>query len=81
MRDLPLNVWFAIFAPKGVPAPVRRQLSIVLQQALAEESLRKRGFDAGSLVRFVGPQEVSERLRTEFAGWREAARTANIRLE
>ncbi|MFC7738146.1 Bug family tripartite tricarboxylate transporter substrate binding protein [Roseomonas sp. GCM10028921] len=81
MRDMPLNVWFAVFAPEGVPNSVQQQLSIALQRILSDDGLRRRGFDAGSLVRFAGPQEVTERLRTEIAAWRETARTANIRVE
>ncbi|WP_424139449.1 Bug family tripartite tricarboxylate transporter substrate binding protein [Roseomonas chloroacetimidivorans] len=81
MRDLPLNVWFAVFAPKGVPAFVQQRLAAALQGVLADEGVRRRAFEAGSLVRFAGPDEVGGRLRSEIAGWRETARKANIRVE
>jgi len=81
LRDLPLNVWFAVYAPKGVPAPVQQRLTAALQGVMADEGVRRRAFEAGSLPRFIGPDEVAARLRSEIAGWRETARTANIRVE
>jgi tripartite-type tricarboxylate transporter receptor subunit TctC len=81
MRDMPLNVWFALYAPKGVPASIQQKLATTLQSVLADEGVRRRAFEAGSLVRFAGSDEVRIRLRTEIAGWRETARTANIRME
>ncbi|PWC30615.1 Bug family tripartite tricarboxylate transporter substrate binding protein [Teichococcus aestuarii] len=81
LRDLPLNVWFALYAPKAVPAEVRVQLSKAMETALAEEGLRRRAFEAGSLVRFEGPEAVSARLAREISGWKEIARAANIRAD
>jgi tripartite-type tricarboxylate transporter receptor subunit TctC len=79
--DLPLNVWFALFAPKAVPSDVLRRLSETLEKVLSEEGLRGRAFEAGSLVRYAGPEDVARRLRTEIAGWRETARVANIQAD
>jgi len=81
LRSLPLNVWFSVFAPKGVPAAVQRQLATALEAVVTDEAVRRRGFEAGALVRFAGPEEVAARLRAETAAWRETARTAGIRLE
>ncbi len=81
LRDLPLNVWFALYAPKAVPADVRQKLSETLEQTLSDEGLRKRAFDAGSLVKYAGPDEVAQRLRSEIAGWKDTAQAANIRAD
>ncbi len=81
LRDLPLNVWFALYAPKEVPADVRQKLSETLERALSDEGLKRRAFEAGSLVRFTGPDEVARRLRSEITGWKDTARAANIRAD
>ena len=81
LRDLPLNVWFALYAPKQVPAEVRQKLTETLEKALAEEGLRNRAFEAGSLVKYAGPDEVARRLRSEIAGWKDTAKAANIRAD
>jgi len=81
LRDLPLNVWFALFAPKAVPADIRRTLSETLERALSDETIRKRAFEAGSLVKYAGPDDVARRLRSEIAGWKDTAQAANIRAD
>ncbi|MFC3126471.1 Bug family tripartite tricarboxylate transporter substrate binding protein [Pseudoroseomonas globiformis] len=81
LGDLPLNVWFALYAPKNVPAEIRARLSAVLEQGLAEPAIRDRAFEAGSLVRFAGPDATAQRLRTEIDGWRRIAEAANIRAD
>jgi tripartite-type tricarboxylate transporter receptor subunit TctC len=80
-RDLPLNVWFAVYAPKDVPPDIRQRLSEALETSLSDEGLRKRAFDAGSLVKYAGPEEVAKRLRSEIGGWKETAQAANIRAD
>ncbi|WP_161600803.1 Bug family tripartite tricarboxylate transporter substrate binding protein [Teichococcus oryzae] len=81
LRDLPLNVWFALYAPKDVPAEIRARLSEVMEASLAQPEIQKRAFDAGSLVKFTGPDEVARRLRAEIASWRNIAEAANIRAD
>ncbi|MBL6458224.1 tripartite tricarboxylate transporter substrate binding protein [Belnapia sp. T6] len=81
LHDLPLNVWFALFAPKAIPADVRQKLSEALERSLADEDLKRRAFEAGSLVKYAGPEDVARRLRSEIAGWRATAQAANIRAD
>ena len=81
LRDLPLNVWFALYAPKAVPADIRQKLSETLEQALSDEGVRKRAFEAGSLVKYARPDDVARRLRAEIAGWKDTAQAANIRAD
>ena len=81
LRDLPLNVWFALYAPKDVSAEIRGKLTETLETTLSDEGLRKRAFEAGSLVKFAGPDEVARRLRAEIAGWKDTAQAANLRAD
>ena len=75
---MPLNVWFTLFAPRGVPEAVTRLLSARLNQALADPALVARAFEAGALVKPASPQEVTARLERETAGWVEVVRAAGI---
>jgi tripartite-type tricarboxylate transporter receptor subunit TctC len=81
LRDLPLNVWFALYAPKRVPADVSQKLSETLERCLADEDLKRRAFEAGSLVKYAGPEDVVRRLRSEIAGWKDTAQAANIHAD
>ena len=80
-RDLPLNVWFALYAPKQVPSDVQQKLSETLEKVLSDEGLRGRAFEAGALVKYAGPDKVARRLRAEIAGWKDTAQAANIRAD
>jgi tripartite-type tricarboxylate transporter receptor subunit TctC len=81
LRDLPLNVWFALYAPKRIPADVSQKLSETLERCLADEDLKRRAFEAGSLVKYAGPEDVARRLRSEIAGWKDTAQAANIHAD
>ena len=78
MPDLNLNVWFAVFAPRGVPAPIVAMLSEKLNGVLADQGIRDRAFTAGALVSPTSPEALANRVAQETAKWRDIARTANI---
>nr|WP_314071218.1 tripartite tricarboxylate transporter substrate binding protein [uncultured Roseococcus sp.] len=76
--DMALNVWFAIYAPRGTPEAVTRLVSAKLDEVLADPALRRRAFEAGALVAPLGPEAMAQRLARETAGWAEVVRAANI---
>ncbi|MBR0670061.1 Bug family tripartite tricarboxylate transporter substrate binding protein [Neoroseomonas soli] len=78
MPDLNLNVWFAAFAPRGVPAPIVAMLSEKLREVLADQAIRDRAFTAGALVAPSTGQQLADRVARETENWRQIARTANI---
>jgi len=78
MPDMNLNVWFAVFAPRGVPAPIVTLVSEKLQAVLADPGIRDRAFQAGALVAPTSPEQLADRVARETENWRQIARTANI---
>ncbi|WP_424812233.1 Bug family tripartite tricarboxylate transporter substrate binding protein [Roseococcus sp. YIM B11640] len=76
--DMPLNVWFSIYAPRGTPEGVTRLIGAKLGEVLADPALRRRAFEAGALVAPLGPEAMAARLERETAGWAEVVRAANI---
>ncbi|MBB3896924.1 Bug family tripartite tricarboxylate transporter substrate binding protein [Roseococcus suduntuyensis] len=80
LRDLDLNVWFALYAPRGVPAEINAMLTAKLNEVLEQPALRTRAFEAGALVRPLSPADITARLARETAAWREVVRAANISL-
>ena len=78
MPDLNLNVWFAAFAPRGVPAPLVALLSEKLREVLADPGIRDRAFTAGALVAPSSAEQLAARVAQETENWRQIARTANI---
>jgi tripartite-type tricarboxylate transporter receptor subunit TctC len=81
LPGLGLNVWFSLFAPRGVPAPLIALLSEKLNLVLADQGIRDRAFAAGAIVSPSTPEQLGERVARETAAWAEVARAANIRAE
>ena len=75
---MPLNVWFSVFAPRGVPAATVALLSEKLNLVLGDTRLRERAAQAGALVSPSSPEQLAERVARETAFWRETARVAGI---
>lgn len=78
LPDMALNVWFGLFAPRGVPDGVTARIAARLDEVLAEPGLRRRAFEAGALVAPATPAAVMARLERETAAWAEVVRMANI---
>ena len=75
---MPLNVWFSVFAPRGVPAATVALLSEKLNLVLADARLRERAAQAGALVSPSSAAQLAERVARETDFWRDTARVAGI---
>ncbi len=75
---LPLNVWFSLFAPRGVPEPVARRLSEALHAVVSDPALAARALEAGAILSPSSAEALGERLRRETESWGEVARRAGI---
>jgi tripartite-type tricarboxylate transporter receptor subunit TctC len=70
--DYGINIWSAIFAPKGTPQPVVDKLVDALNKALDDPQLQKRMIDLGGTVPDKadrGPQALATVLKADIARW------------
>ena len=80
--DLPnfqINIWSAIFAPKGTPKLVLAKLNDALSKALDDPAVVKRLADLGGTVppkAERGPQHLGEVLKADTARWDPILRQA-----
>ena len=71
--------WNGLFAPKGTPGPVLDRLTDALDQALDDETTRKRLFDLGADVppkARRGQQQLVALVKSEMARWASVIRAA-----
>jgi len=71
-----VTTWYGLFAPRGTPAPVIAKLNKVLNESLAEESVRQRLVTAGVVVKASTAQAFGDFMTSEYKRWnavREAA--------
>jgi tripartite-type tricarboxylate transporter receptor subunit TctC len=77
--DFSINIWSALFAPKGTPQPVVAKLSAALDKALNDPAVVKRLADLGGSVPVEadrGPAHLETVLSADIARWNPILKAA-----
>ncbi|HEY6834346.1 MAG TPA: tripartite tricarboxylate transporter substrate-binding protein [Pseudolabrys sp.] len=70
--DFGINIWSAIFAPKGTPKPVLDRLTDALNKSLEDPGLQQRMIELGGTVPDKadrGPEALASLLKSDIARW------------
>jgi tripartite-type tricarboxylate transporter receptor subunit TctC len=78
--DMEAGLWFGLFGPPGLPAPILGTLNALSNAALRAPDFARLLRAEGAIPTPITPAEFAEAIRTEDARWREVARAADIRL-
>ncbi len=70
--------WFAMFAPKGMPAPMMQRLVTELTALKNDEDLNGRLASAAAIIRMDGPEALTAQLTAEIPRWRTVIQRAGI---
>lgn len=73
--------WQTIFAPKGTPPEVLKQLSDALSKVAANDELRKKTFDAGFVPEYKAPEAVIKAIKNDMSVFTDIAKKANITID
>ncbi|WP_198373171.1 Bug family tripartite tricarboxylate transporter substrate binding protein [Roseomonas rosulenta] len=79
--DYDIAIWWGLFAPAGLPAPILERLNAEVNDALRDPDLARLYQTEGARPSPGTPAEFTAMLRTDIARWREVAQLANIRLD
>ena len=79
--DYDAAIWWALFAPRGLPPEVTRILHAAVVASLAEPDIARVYEAEGATPAPSTPAEFAEILRADIARFREVAQAANIRVE
>ena len=77
--DFQINIWSAIFAPKGTPKPVVEKLAAALNKTLEDPAIGKRLIELGGTVpppAQRGPEYLAKILRADIARWNPILKAA-----
>lgn len=75
------DLWWAVIAPKGVPADIQKKLNDALREALESEGLQAQ-IHAQYLETLTStPQELQDILERDFARWEKFVNEAGITLQ
>ena len=73
--------WFALFAPRGTPAPIITRLNTEIRNALSAPDVKKRVEDLGGEIRLMSPDELMAYVRQEHDKWAKVVKTAGVKAE
>jgi len=72
------EVWYAVFAPGGTPAPLVARLNEAMRKAAASPAYRTRLENEGLSVAVNAPAEMTRFMRAEEARWRRVVTDGRI---
>lgn len=78
LKGYELSGWFALAAPKGLPADITQRLNAALKAGLADPVFRRRLEDGGSLPA-TGAEDLGRVMREDMDKYRQLVKFANMR--
>jgi tripartite-type tricarboxylate transporter receptor subunit TctC len=73
--------WFGLMAPAGTRPAVIAKIEKALADTVAQPEVRNRLADMGTLVTPMNAKEFGAFIQSEMTKWRDAVRTANVKIE
>ena len=78
IRDIDVDIWYALYAPAGTPrsivAKLNDELNAIMRMPEVRESLARQGL----LATGGTPDELAALTRTDLERWAKVVRDANI---
>jgi tripartite-type tricarboxylate transporter receptor subunit TctC len=81
LKGFEVSVWHALYAPKGTPKPVVEKLTMALQDALKDSTVKERFADLGTepvAQNRATPAALSAHLKAELDRWAPIIKKAGV---
>ncbi len=75
------NTWFAIYAPKGTPAPIVEKLNKEIGNILQQPKVKERLENQGAIPMHRTVAELTRMEKEDRAKWLEVIKTGGIKIE
>lgn len=79
--DYEVDIWWGLFAPRGLPAEILARLNAETNAALRDPDMVRLFQGEGARPSPASPEEFADLIRADLGRWRGVAQTANIRIE
>lgn len=76
-QDL-LGVWFAFFAPAGVPAQIKETLALAIEKVVKDPTISSKLAQMGMVQEFEPPEKLLTRMREEYRMLEEIAKKSGM---
>lgn len=80
-KDVAVDGWYAVLAPKGTPAAIVERLNKEINAALANPELKQKIEQTGEVILGGAPAALAKRMKGDFARYGEIVRRLNITAE
>ena len=75
------SLWFAFFAPAGMPKEIVDKLTKSVQDALAKPKVKERLDSLGVEVDAQGSEKLAAVMKADFAKWKEVREKTGLKME
>jgi tripartite-type tricarboxylate transporter receptor subunit TctC len=79
--DVDLSFWYAIFGPKGMPAPVKARLAKAVEKVMSDPKVRERLAKLDIEPSYAGGDALEKKLQSEIANWTKFIDAKGIKAE
>jgi tripartite-type tricarboxylate transporter receptor subunit TctC len=79
--DVELRFWFAIFGPKGLPAPVKTKLAAAVTKVMSDPSVRERLAKLDITPDIIAGPAMHQKLESEIKNWTRFIDAKGIKAE
>lgn len=76
-----VDSWFAVFAPKGLPADAQAGLNKALREVVSDPAIAKKMAEQGAQTMDSTPAELTERLTKDIRSWGAIVNSAKVSLD
>jgi tripartite-type tricarboxylate transporter receptor subunit TctC len=73
--------WFGIYAPAKTPADIVQKLNTAINQALADEELKKKYAELGAIPVGGSSQKLAAQVKAELVKWADLVKATGIKLQ
>ena len=79
--DVDLSFWYAIFGPKGMPAPVKDKLAKAVEKVMSDPKVREKLAKLDIEPAYAGGDVLEKKLQSEIANWTRFIDAKGIKAE
>ena len=81
LANFDVSSWFAVFLPKGVPAPVLEALNLQVKAMLERDDIKKNILAMGARADYGTPQQFSDFVAAETAKFAAIIKQEGLQMD
>jgi len=80
IKNFSVDLWLTVFAPTGMPAPVKAKLNEAIKMALANPDLKAAFAKVGVTPRGTSPEDGAQFVKADYDKWKKVITDGKIKM-